>query len=445
MKKTSLVSVSLIVMFLLMSFTLVPSVSAQNEQVTLNLWDIYNRPTQQPIVKKAIKEFESRHPNVEIKRSVAPLEDMKVRIMSALKSKKGPDLFIVNNGENMMGPVVRGGHLLSLDKYAQKYNWEEKLMSLDTARYTEDGTTFGKGNLYGVPFQAEYVGVYYNKSIFEKYNLSEPESLQEMEEVCQNLKEEGVTPIAVGLLDDWQFFHLFGEIQNSVLAHYMGADLANDYLNDLILSSAEDRTWDNGAQVRAAKIAQEWAEKGYLIDGFSGLKGDDAMSVFAAGKAAMFVQGIWYAGSISEKIDAGFFLFPSYEKGEGIPPQVGGVGVPLGISNYSDHPDLAAEFIDILATSKFTADISLEKGALPAKAPIEQRYEEGTLNYDIVQGWNKVNKVDRLVPYLDWATPTMWDTMAPAGRKLMKGEIEPEKFVEKIEEDYQKWLEKKPQ
>jgi len=50
--------------------------------------------------------------------------------------------------------------------------------------------------------------------------------------------------------------------------------------------------------------------------------------------------------------------------------------------------------------------------------------------------WNEANQVNRVGHFLDWTTPTMWDTMAEAGRELVLGSITPEEFVQKIEDDY---------
>ncbi len=41
-----------------------------------------------------------------------------------------------------------------------------------------------------------------------------------------------------------------------------------------------------------------------------------------------------------------------------------------------------------------------------------------------------------MVPYLDWATPTFYDTVTAAVQELMAQRITPEEFVAKIQEDY---------
>jgi raffinose/stachyose/melibiose transport system substrate-binding protein len=434
---------------MLVSALLAPIVSAQ-EEVVLKVWDNYFRQANDQIIKDAMDKFKQRHPNVSFQRVARPLDDLKMQIMAALPKGQGPDILTVNNAETMMGPLVRGGHLLALDSYAEKYNWEDKILSpavMNRARYTEDGTVLGKGNLYAVPFMGELVGVYYNKEIFEELDLDVPQSLEEFEEVCETIRDAGYIPITYGGLDDWQFFHLYGEVLGSVLANDMGADAAQEYLDDIVLRWDEKRSFVNRSTKKAAEILQRWVKNDYFVKGFSGLNGDDALPIFTAGKAAIFIQGSWYSGDITiSDIEAGFFPFPPYKKDGDLPPQVGGMLVPYGISAYTEYPDLAAEFIDIVVSSENTNEHLIENNSLPASVPVDiSGIEEGTLKYDIYTTWNEVNESGRLGHYLDWISSSMWDTMGEAGQDLMNLDISPVEFVERIETDYRQWQDEKPQ
>jgi raffinose/stachyose/melibiose transport system substrate-binding protein len=48
-------------------------------------------------------------------------------------------------------------------------------------------------------------------------------------------------------------------------------------------------------------------------------------------------------------------------------------------------------------------------------------------------------QADAIVPYLDWATPTMYDTITAAIQELMAGKTSPSSFVQKIQSDYSKF------
>ena len=47
-----------------------------------------------------------------------------------------------------------------------------------------------------------------------------------------------------------------------------------------------------------------------------------------------------------------------------------------------------------------------------------------------------MSEANGIVPYLDWATPTLYDTITAAIQELLAAEETPQEFVAKIDEDY---------
>ena len=99
-----------------------PVAVAQEKELTLTIWDDYSGQTRDPIVKAAIEKFKEAHPNVKVQRTVRPLDDLTSMIMPAVSAGKGPDVMLVNAGEQMMGPLVRGDDVVNLTPYAEKYS-----------------------------------------------------------------------------------------------------------------------------------------------------------------------------------------------------------------------------------------------------------------------------------------------------------------------------------
>lgn len=420
-----------------------------SDKVTLEIWDVYTRKAKSEVMDTAIKQFEQKHPNIKIKRTTRPIEDTKAATMPAVNSGEGPDILTVNNGETMMGPLVRGGHIKNLTPYAEEYGWEQKLFSekiFNRCKYTPDGKVFGKGNLYALGASGEIVGIFYNKDMFERLDITVPKSLPQLEAAFEKLRGAGKIPLAYGGLEKWPFFHLFGAVSQSILAKNIGANAAQDYLDDIILSWDADRTWDNGSVRETAALLQEWVRKDYFSQGFSGLSIDDAKSMFVAGQAGMFLQGNWYSSGIaSADFEAGFIPFPPVRKENPLPPQVGGVITPVGTSEYSDHPDLAAEFLNLWTTSDVVAEERIKYKVLPGKVPVDlSEIKSGSLYYDLAKTWNRVLKTGRMGHYFDWATSTMWDTMGNAGDKLLALKSTPAEFAKTLEKDYRKWMNNKP-
>lgn len=418
-------------------------------------WDDYTSEGRMAIFDSAISEFLARHPDLEFERTIRPLKELTTMVLAAVPTGNVPDIMLINNGETMMGPLQRGGYVVPLDSYAEQYGWIDNLFSAslwDRNRYSPDGLVMGEGDLLAVSFDGELVGVFYNKDIFRELGIEIPSSLPEFEESMDKMLENGVDPIAYAGLTDYRFFHLFAAIQCSYLAEAMGADAAQEYLNDIALRWSEERSLINEANIKAAEAMQRWAQAGYLMEGFEGIGGNDDLALFLAGEAAMFVQGSWFSTEIANAdFEVGFFLFPPLVKGGELPPQTGGITTPIGIPANAANPDLSAEFLDILIASEKNLEIQLANAILPAVVPVDLEHfekekiiEKDTVYHDLLVAWNQVNEVDRVAPYFDWTTPTMWDTLIEAGRSLLAGRITGEQFIEQIEEDYRHWLENKP-
>ena len=89
--------------------------------------------------------------------------------MSTIKLKMAdnnpPDLAHGNQGFTVDGTLIQSGLVISLEKYANQYGWKDSFASgaLSEFMWSDDGSTWGSGSLYGVSPVAEDVIVYYNK------------------------------------------------------------------------------------------------------------------------------------------------------------------------------------------------------------------------------------------------------------------------------------------
>lgn len=410
------------------------------EVVTLQVWDIWTAETDSQVIETIHREFEAAHPGVKINRVVKAFEDMKATAKLALSSPDGPDVAQINQGEPDMGALVKAGLLVNLTPLAEQYGWFQKISPGIVARnsFTADGKVFGEGNLYGMPPTAELVGVYYRKDIFAELGLSIPKTFAEFEAILEALKGAGYVPITFGNLDGWPAIHTYGEIQNVLL----GAE-GRQYLDDLIYARG-NVGWDVPANVAAAAKLQEWVKRGYFTSGFEGISYDDSWSLFNNGQGAMMLTGSWMsstfaAGPYGDKI--GFFLVPPETEG-GRKLSIGGTSTAYAIRVGSPHVDLAAEYIDWMMSDR-AAELWLQNKTVPVQPVDPALVAPGTLFADLVSAWNLMNETDTVGHYLDWATPTFYDTITAALQELLALRITPEEFVQKLQADYATFLEEK--
>lgn len=397
----------------------------------LVVWDQFARDAEKAVLDGLNTQFEADHPGVKIDRVVKSYDDLKVTIKLALSDPNGPDIGQVNQGADM-GGAVQGNLLVDLTPYTSKYGWDKTFSGGLLARnsWTADGKSFGTGNLYGVSPTAEVVGVFYNKTKFDKLGVAVPKTLADFETILAKAKQAGEIPLYFGNLDGWTGIHLWSAIEHVLLPD-------RTWLDNFVYGR-NNVSFDISENVQASAKLQEWVKAGYLTDGFAAIGYDDSWKQFGAGQGVMFITGSWISGDLvtAGGENFGFFLMPPVQAG-GKALAVGGIGLPFCIRNGAKNPELAAEYLDWMVSPQ-AAEAWLAKGILPAMPVDASKIPAGTLLGDIVTTFGAINQADGVGHYLDWAGPTMYDTLNAAIQELMALKITPEEFTAKVQAAYAK-------
>jgi raffinose/stachyose/melibiose transport system substrate-binding protein len=209
-----------------------------------------------------------------------------------------------------------------------------------------------------------------------------------------------------------------------------------DELTSLIFGTDRDQTsFDTAGDLQAAETLRRWADAGYFTPGFGGAGYDDTVADFAAGTGLFFITGNWIVENLgADSTDFGFFVLPPTDAGAP-PVSTGGAGFPLSITSSSEHADAAAAYIDWM-NSDHASDLLTQVGQLPLSTSAPASVRPGTVLADVVQAANDVTAANGVVPYLDWATPTFYDTITAGIQELMADRITPQEFVQAAEQDY---------
>ena len=112
----------------------------------------------------------------------------------------------------------------------------------------------------------------------------------------------------------------------------------------------------------------------------------------------------------------------------------GGTGLPFAITSRSPHPDVAAAYLDFL-TNADAMRVLTETGNLPVVATAAQM-PPTQLSQDLFTAFATVAGQGTLLPYLDYATPTMADTMGAALQDLLAGAKTPDQALAAVQADY---------
>ncbi len=214
---------------------------------------------------------------------------------TALPTDKAPQLFT-------WWSTYQGAELVEADLVMDVTSvWDE--LKSEYSEGLRQAFTFD-GKCFGMPLDLSYWYVYYNKTVFEKYDLTPPETWAELESVCDTLVANGVTPFNLTANDGWTSFIWFEELllRSNPQAY-----------EDLCAGRIK---WDNPAVLNMFAYWKSMMDKGYFtaasLDLFS-----DIPKLFNEDRLAMVQCGSWY---LSPQLDAamadgkvGSFLLPPFE------------------------------------------------------------------------------------------------------------------------------------
>ncbi len=380
--------------------------SSAGEPKTLTIWDYESDESAMGQAwAKAVEIFKAKHPDVTVKEEAQTFEQIQKNAKIVLTGDSVPDVMEYNKGNATAGQLAAQGLISPLTDAAKQYGWESKLAGslATTAKYDEKGL-MGSGEWYGVPNYGEFVGVYYNKDLFAKYNLQVPTTLAEFETVMDTFKGEGVTPLATAGAE-----YPLGQLWYELVLANADRSFVNDY--QLFAKDVDFK----GAQMTAGTTTlQDWINKGYIDKKVAALKAEDMGVAFIKGKYPMMVSGSWWFGRLATemKADWGMFTFP----GNKLHP--GSSGNIWVVPTKAKSPELAKEFIDITLSAE-VQNVLAEKGGLPVAGDTsvitDEKVKELTTNF------KSVLDQDGLAFYPDWPVPGYYDVIVAQLQSLANG------------------------
>ena len=404
------------------------------EPMTLTVWTFES--SREALLKQAGEMFTAKYPNIKVKVNLRDFSAYPGQVKLALSSDNAPDVVQGNLGWTLDGPLLQAGLIIDPSKYDEQYGWSERFPEEGRRilEFTPDGKTYGEGILVGIAYTADVIGFFYNKKKLADLGLELPRSMAELEAAMDTAKAAGETPLLMGNGDGTMALHTYFNVSNQMASP--------DVVRGLVYGEEDAAFTDQGMVDAAAKV-KEWYDKGYVNKGANGLGTDDAVARFVKGEGVFFSTGSWYAPTIGEglKEDAGFFLPPPVNEGD--PSHAtGSFGAAFEIAAKGKNPDVAAAFLDFLASQE-VGTIVAEAGDLPS-FPLDQEVEPRFgVDAEILQAFEQVNEADGLIPYLDAATPTMGtDVLWPGTQDLLAGKTDAAGLMDKAQTDREAFLEK---
>ena len=310
-------------------------------------------------------------------------EQYKTKLTTLMASNAVPDIFFTWE-LSYLQPFVEGGKVADITSYLEEdQEWKNSFAdgTLDLLAYD--------GKNYGVPTQKSLCVMFYNKQIFEENGVEVPTTYEEFLEVCQTLKDNGVTPMTMCGRDAW------------IPAQFV-QQIAGGMAGDQLFTDVCDGTepWNNETHVKAAEEVKKMADNGYFQDGYIGMGPEESTDLFTSGQAAMYFQGAWDADKCAKSEvgdNVGAFVLPAYD------PQynnisVGSVDTSFSVSENCKNKDAAVAFLKYWTSQESEDSLLYDYGRIPAG---NYEIDESKLSPLMIDVLNISNSQVGLTPWWD--------------------------------------------
>lgn len=162
--------------------------------------------------------------------------------------------------------------------------------------------------IYGLLAVGHTNGILYNREIFARCGLAEPQTYGEFLALCERLRESGVTPLGVAGGDLWHLeFWVNHFFRNDVLAKN------ESWLSDCAAGTV---SWQDEEPVRMLTHLKQLLSDGYVNDDWP-IKQDGNLSYsMSQGEVAMMYTGSWTALEVQKlnpELQLGWFFVPDEE------------------------------------------------------------------------------------------------------------------------------------
>lgn len=291
------------------------------EPLNILVWGTATEEPSKSQYEGAIARFMEDYPNITIELVNQQNDNYKQQLIVAMSSGQCPDMYL-HWGGGPMAEYYESGFVNDITEMYNTYDHPAFIEAAVAQSTYED-------KILAVPFNGlSGCDIFYNKTIFEEVGVEVPETIDELEAVCDKLLEAGYTPFSLANSPGWTGSMYFMYL----VARHSGNE-------EFDAAYTQEGSFTSDAFIWAGEKIQEWVEKGYFPDGVNSLSPDDSqdLALLYDNTCAMLLHGSWVATSMNTDnsewytTNIGAFRFPEDAEAaaNGVPQDVE-VGTAIG-------------------------------------------------------------------------------------------------------------------
>lgn len=399
------------VMLMLTSCASEPVVIEQEEYTDISLsW--WGNDTRTEYTLAAVKEFERLHPDIRVKCSYSEWSGYQTRYNIQMMSDTESDVMLIN--------------FPWLDKYSADgsgyYDIYELSEFVDLSQFSESELSFGirNGKLSAVPIALNTQTVYYNKTVYDRYELALPETWDDLFNAAKVMGDR-VYPIAMPSKSAMFFITAYTEQQ-----------------------SGKSFMSENG------QLGFGREELGIMLDFYVKLVNSHVIpQVEYFDKNA--IRNGTYAGAVAWLSDAENYMGPAREDGneivvgsytgctDGVKGWYTKPATLYAVSAETEHPEEAALLLDFLLNSNEISELQgIEKGIPLSRSSrdyLEQNDMLKGLHYDAFQLMSaNIDSMALIDPFME--NTNMLDAFQEACNAVLYGKATTEEKSAELYEQF---------
>ncbi|WP_297486672.1 sugar ABC transporter substrate-binding protein [uncultured Cetobacterium sp.] len=376
------------------------------------LWDA----NQKPIVENIIEDFEKRNPNINVIVEITPFSQYWTKLETSATGGQLQDIFWINApnfkkyaSANMILPIQN-----LVDN--KSINIEELPKGM-IKMYSYNG------ELLASPKDIDTTALWYNKEIFKKYNISEPNDNWTWEDMINTSKEIKAKSGMYGLALSYEGQEDYYEI-------------ISQFGGEVISTDKKTSGFNNPNTIDAIKEIKNLISEG-VIPGLGEVSDTRASDLFQSQKVAMTYSGSWmikpYMNNELIKDKINLVKLPLKNKDAAI---IHGLG--YAIYSKTKYPEEAKKLI-VHLSSKEAHDIQAESGVvIPANIKSQKIWLKSYENLNL-KGYGDMNP--KGIEYPASLMTAKWeDIQKEYLNKVWIGEMSPEEACSIINEKMNKIL-----